>query len=92
MLSKRIIACLDVRAAAEPPEKLPAPGRLIDIGGRKLHLLCSNVPGPTTPRYLAGARITTGCGLGNFCPDDVMTRGTMARNSSSCFLKRPGSA
>jgi hypothetical protein len=27
----------------------------------------------------AGARITTGCGGGNFCPDDPMTRGVMAR-------------
>ena len=27
----------------------------------------------------AGARITTGCGAGNFCPDDVMTRGVLAR-------------
>jgi len=28
---------------------------------------------------VAGARITTGCGGGNFCPTDVMTRGVMAR-------------
>ncbi|MGE5156463.1 MAG: S-layer homology domain-containing protein, partial [Betaproteobacteria bacterium] len=28
---------------------------------------------------IAGARITTGCGSGSFCPDQPMTRGTMAR-------------
>jgi hypothetical protein len=28
---------------------------------------------------LAGARISQGCGGGNFCPSDVMTRGVMAR-------------
>ncbi|MGE5235858.1 MAG: choice-of-anchor J domain-containing protein, partial [Acidobacteriota bacterium] len=28
---------------------------------------------------LAGARISTGCGGGNFCPNDAMTRGVMAR-------------
>ena len=28
---------------------------------------------------VAGARITGGCGLGNFCPTDAMTRGVMAR-------------
>ena len=28
---------------------------------------------------LAGARISQGCGAGNFCPTDLMTRGVMAR-------------
>ena len=41
-------------AAYVPPVLFRAAGQLVS---GKLHLLCSNVPGPTTPRYLAGARI-----------------------------------
>lgn len=41
-------------AAYVPPVLFRAAGQLVS---GKLHLLCSNVPGPPTPRYLAGARI-----------------------------------
>jgi WS/DGAT/MGAT family acyltransferase len=41
-------------AAYVPPVLFRAAGQLV---AGKLHLLCSNVPGPTAPRYLAGARI-----------------------------------
>jgi WS/DGAT/MGAT family acyltransferase len=43
-------------AAYVPPALLRAAGQVV---GGKLHLLCSNVPGPPMTRYLAGARIET---------------------------------
>lgn len=43
-------------AAYVPPVLFRAAGQLVS---GKLHLLCSNVPGPPAARYLAGARIET---------------------------------
>jgi pimeloyl-ACP methyl ester carboxylesterase len=61
----------------------PPPGRLIDIGGRKLHLLCSGQGSPTVILMAGG---------GAFSIDWALVQPKIAANTSVCSYDRAGLA
>src|SRR5438309_9027350 len=64
-------------------QKYPPPGRLIDIGGRKLHLNCSGEGSPTVILMAGG---------GAFSIDWALVQPGVAENSRVCSYDRAGLA
>lgn len=75
--------CVGARLAAQQPDIGPAPGRLVDIGGRKLHLLCSGSGSPT---------IVLEAGASAFAIDWTLVQGEAAGTNRVCSYDRAGSA
>ena len=65
-------------AQAELP---PAPGRLIDVGGRRLHLLCSGEGSPT---------VILEAGASSFAIDWTLVQREVARANRTCSYDRAG--
>ena len=63
------------------PELPPAPGRLIDVGGRRLHLLCSGKGSPT---------VILEAGASSFAIDWTLVQRDVANGSRTCSYDRAG--
>jgi pimeloyl-ACP methyl ester carboxylesterase len=74
-----------VQAAAQGPTapEYPAPGRRIDIGGRKLHLSCTGAGSPTVVLIAGG---------GAFSIDWALVQPQVARTTRVCSYDRAGLA
>lgn len=70
-------------ASAQLPDIGPAPGKLYDVGGRKLHLLCSGAGSPTVV-FEAGASA--------FSIDFTLVQRELAKTTRVCAYDRAGSA
>jgi pimeloyl-ACP methyl ester carboxylesterase len=68
--------------AAQAPDPGSAPGRLIDLGGRKLHLLCSGQGSPT---------VVLEAGASAFAIDWTLVQREVARTNRVCAYDRAGS-
>lgn len=68
---------------ASPPE-LPPPGRLVDVGGYRLHLLCS---GQTSQ---AGPTIVLSSGAGDYAVDWGLVQPAIAESMRVCSYDRAG--
>lgn len=75
-------------ALAQPETKappLPAPGRLIDVGGWRLHLNCTGTRGGPTPIVILES------GAGDFSVDWSLVQPDIARFARVCSYDRAGS-
>src|SRR5258708_34307889 len=73
------------RASAQglAAQEYPPPGRLIDIGGRKLHLYCTGKRGPTVILMAGG---------GAFSIDWTLVQPKVAKDTGVCSYERAGLA
>jgi pimeloyl-ACP methyl ester carboxylesterase len=77
-----LAACwLAASLGAQQPELPAAPGKLIDIGGRRLHLLCSGQGAPT---------IVLEAGASAFAIDWTLVQYELARSTRVCSYDRAG--
>ncbi|MFL5613065.1 MAG: alpha/beta fold hydrolase [Gemmatimonadaceae bacterium] len=82
-----ILACSALGATYENVQELidraeyPMPGRLVDVGGRRLHLNCVGSGSPTVVLFP---------GAGDFTPDWGWIAPTVARSSRVCMWDRAG--
>jgi pimeloyl-ACP methyl ester carboxylesterase len=67
---------------AQQPDIGPAPGRLVDVGGRKLHLLCSGQ---------GSATVVLEAGASSFAIDWTLVQQEIARTHRVCSYDRAGS-
>lgn len=74
---------LQAQPVGAPP--LPPPGKLIDVGGWKLHLYCTGVARPNQPTIVLEA------GVGAFSVEWSLTQPLMAENGRVCSYDRAGS-
>jgi len=72
-----------MQAAAQSPQQYPPPGRLIDIGGRKLHLYCTGAGSPTVVLMV---------GAGAFSIDWALVQPKVAQDTRVCSYDRAGLA
>jgi pimeloyl-ACP methyl ester carboxylesterase len=75
--------CLATCLSAQQPDIGAPPGRLVDIGGRKLHLLCSGRGSPT---------IVLEAGASAFSIDWTFVQQAIAQTNRVCSYDRLGSA
>jgi pimeloyl-ACP methyl ester carboxylesterase len=68
-------------ARARDAERFPAPGRLIDVGGFKLHLYCTGEGGPT---------VILDTGLGVPSPTWAVVQTAVSRTTRTCSYDRAG--
>jgi pimeloyl-ACP methyl ester carboxylesterase len=68
-------------AGQQPPDIGPPPGRLVDIGGRTLHLLCSGRGSPT---------VVLEAGASAFAIDWTLVQRDVARTTRVCSYDRIG--
>ena len=78
-----IVLAIAVRAYPQKPQQYPPPGRLIDIGGRKLHLYCTGEGGPTVILIAGG---------GAFSIDWALVQPKVAQHTRVCSYDRSGLA
>ena len=76
-----LMALLASVASAQSTPIPPAPGRLIDVGGRKLHLLCSGEGSPT---------VVLEAGASSFAIDWTLVQREVARTNRTCSYDRAG--
>jgi pimeloyl-ACP methyl ester carboxylesterase len=72
-------------AAAVPPQSAdlgPPPGRLVDIGGRKIHMVCTGTGSPT---------VVLEAGASAFAIDWALVQAEVARTNRVCSYDRAGS-
>lgn len=74
-------AAYEALASRGDAAKLPPPGRLVDIGGYRLHLNCSGDGSPT---------IVLDAGLGESSLDWVLVQPQLARSTRVCSYDRAG--
>lgn len=67
--------------SAQQPDIGPPPGRLVDIGGRKLHLICSGSGLPT---------VVLEAGASSFAIDWTLVQSQIARTNRVCSYDRAG--
>jgi pimeloyl-ACP methyl ester carboxylesterase len=67
--------------SAQQPDLPPAPGRLIDVGGRRLHLICSGQGSPT---------VVLEAGASSFAIDWTLVQRDLDRASRVCSYDRAG--
>jgi pimeloyl-ACP methyl ester carboxylesterase len=82
-LAAIVVLALAARACAQSPQLYPPPGRLIDIGGRRLHLHC---PGKGTPTVVLMG------GGGAFSIDRALVQPKLAQDTRVCSYDRAGLA
>ena len=70
-----------VGLTAQEPELPTAPGRLLDVGGRRLHLLCSGHGGPT---------VVFEAGASSFAIDFTLVQRELSRELRVCSYDRAG--
>lgn len=66
-----------------PVQKYPAPGKLVDVGGYRLHLICSGEGNPT---------VIFDSGLGGYALDWSLVQPAIARFTRVCAYDRSGYA
>jgi pimeloyl-ACP methyl ester carboxylesterase len=72
-------------AAAQPPnDSLTPPGRLVDLGGYRLHLLC------TGRRDSGGPTVVLSIGGGGFAVDWSLVQTPLSDSARVCSYDRPG--
>jgi len=81
--------CASERLLSQSPNIGPPPGKLVDIGGRKLHLLCS---GPTTSGGAVAPTVVLEAGASAFSIDWTLVQREVARANRVCSYDRAGSA
>lgn len=64
--------------------ELPPPGRLVDLGGYRLHLWCTGTPAPNRPIVVLSA------GGGDFAVDWSLVQRPLADSCRVCSYDRPG--
>jgi pimeloyl-ACP methyl ester carboxylesterase len=79
--------CVSARLSAQLPDIGPAPGKLVDVGGRKLHLLCT---GPAATR--GAPTVVLEAGASAFSIDWTLVQREVARANRVCSYDRAGSA
>ena len=72
------------RAAAQYQADVPAPGRLIDLGGYRLHLWCTGTVAPGRPTVVLSA------GGGDFAADWSLVQRPLSDSARVCSYDRPG--
>ncbi len=78
-----VVLAIAVQAYPQKPQQYPPPGRLIDIGGRKLHLYCTGKRGPTVILMAGG---------GAFSIDWTLVQPKVAQDTRVCSYDRAGLA
>src|ERR1700686_2826857 len=78
-----ITCCLAVCAGAAPSSAPKPPGRLVDLGGHKLHVNCTGKGTPT---------VVIENGLGDFSFDWILVQGKVSSFSRVCTYDRAGYA
>lgn len=73
--------CVVGRLSAQQPDIGPAPGTLVDVGGRKLHLFCSGHGSPT---------VVFEAGASSFAIDWTLVQQQVARRNRVCAYDRAG--
>jgi pimeloyl-ACP methyl ester carboxylesterase len=81
MLAAVVLLASSVSFAATP-ESYPAPGKLVDIGGRRLHLYCTGAGSPT---------VILESGASSFSIDWALVQPAVARTNRVCSYDRAGS-
>src|SRR5688572_24958117 len=66
---------------AQQRELPPAPGRLVDVGGRRLHVMCSGQGAPT---------VVLEAGASSFAIDWTLVQRELSRTSRVCSYDRAG--
>jgi pimeloyl-ACP methyl ester carboxylesterase len=79
-----LVALLSARLSAQLPDIGPPPGRMVDVGGRQLHLLCSGA-GAGSPTIVLEA------GASAFAIDWTLVQREVARTNRVCSYDRAGS-
>ena len=74
--------CVPALAAAQAIDIGPAPGRLIDVGGRKLHVNCAGTGSPT---------VVLEAGASSFAIDWSLVQPEVAKSTRVCSYDRAGS-
>src|SRR5882757_9267605 len=78
-----LVLALAVEAPPREPQQYSPPGRLIDIGGRRLHLYCAGKGSPTVILMAGG---------GAFSIDWALVQSKVAQNTRVCSYDRAGLA
>ena len=76
-----LVICCVATAEAQQPELPPVPGRLVDVGGRRMHLLCTGRGAPT---------VVLEAGASSFAIDWALVQGELARDARVCSYDRAG--
>lgn len=89
LIAAALVGCLSVTSDAQsvsstPP--LPPPGKLIDIGGWRLHLNCTGEASASQPTVILEA------GVGDFSVEWSLVQPRVARFARVCSYDRAGSA
>ena len=82
LLRSSLFACCFTATLAAQQPLPPAPGKLVDIGGRRLHLLCGGQGSPTVV-FEAGASA--------FAIDFTLVQGELQKSHRVCSYDRAGS-
>jgi pimeloyl-ACP methyl ester carboxylesterase len=75
------VVCLRAQPDESLPREYPPPGRLIDIGGRKLHIYCSGKGSPTVILIAGG---------GAFSIDWALVQPKVSKDTRVCSYDRAG--
>jgi pimeloyl-ACP methyl ester carboxylesterase len=75
------VCCLSASLGAQEPELASPPGKLIDVGGRRLHLLCSGKGAPT---------VVLEAGASAFAIDWTLVQRELDRANRVCSYDRAG--
>ena len=78
-----VLGVTELSGEAQQPQRYEPPGRLIDIGGRKLHLHCAGTGSPTVILVAGG---------GAFSIDWALVQPKVAENTRVCSYDRAGLA
>jgi pimeloyl-ACP methyl ester carboxylesterase len=82
-LAAVVLLAISVRALPQKSQQYPPPGRLIDIGGRRLHLYCTGKGSPTVILMAGG---------GAFSIDWALVQPKVAPDTRVCSYDRAGLA
>jgi pimeloyl-ACP methyl ester carboxylesterase len=80
-----------VTLAAQQIDIGPAPGRLVDIGGRKLHVNCTGPFAAAGPSEKTGPTVILEAGASSFAIDWSLVQPEIARTHRVCAYDRAGS-
>jgi pimeloyl-ACP methyl ester carboxylesterase len=78
-----LLIAAQIQAQGQPSESYPPPGRLIDVGGRKLHLHCTGAGSPTAILMAGG---------GAYSIDWALVQPRVAEVTRVCSFDRAGLA
>ena len=73
--------CFATGLAAQQPDLPPAPGKFVDIGGRRLHLICSGRGAPT---------VVLEAGASSFAIDWTLVQRELEKTTRVCSYDRAG--